>query len=164
MIYDQIYKAWQAVGADIAGLKWDDFVKALAEQPAQQEPVGYWPEEREGEYHSRDSVTAYRTPKAGWIPVYTSPQPAQPQQEPFGYFKAEPFGWTDCAATDEGAVALYEHPPAQRKPLTGGEIREIADKKFSVYSRTYESYNFYKSDLVRFVRAIEAAHGIKENI
>lgn len=28
--------------------------------------------------------------------------------EPFGYFKAEPFGWTDCAETDEGAVALYE--------------------------------------------------------
>jgi hypothetical protein len=27
--------------------------------------------------------------------------------EPFGYFKAEPFGWTDCAETDEGAMALY---------------------------------------------------------
>jgi len=37
--------------------------------------------------------------------------------EPFGYFKAEPFGWTDCAATDEGAVALYEHPPAQTAPV-----------------------------------------------
>ena len=34
-------------------------------------------------------------------------------QEPFGYFKAEPFGWTDCAETDEGAIALYERP-AQR--------------------------------------------------
>lgn len=33
--------------------------------------------------------------------------------EPFGYFKAEPFGWTDCAETDEGAVALYTAPPAQ---------------------------------------------------
>ena len=40
------------------------------------------------------------------------PIPAQPpaQQEPFGYFKATPFGWTDCASTDEGAVALYERP------------------------------------------------------
>lgn len=28
--------------------------------------------------------------------------------EPFGYFKAEPFGWTDCAESDEGAIALYE--------------------------------------------------------
>ena len=40
---EQIYKAWQAVGADIAGLKWDDFVKALAQPeqepaPEQQEP------------------------------------------------------------------------------------------------------------------------------
>lgn len=30
--------------------------------------------------------------------------------EPFGYFKAEPFGWTDCAEDDDGAVALYERP------------------------------------------------------
>ena len=28
--------------------------------------------------------------------------------EPFGYFRAEPFGWTDCAEGEEGAVALYE--------------------------------------------------------
>jgi hypothetical protein len=30
------------------------------------------------------------------------------KQEPFGYFKAEPFGWTDCAETDENAKELYE--------------------------------------------------------
>ena len=30
--------------------------------------------------------------------------------EPFGYFKSEPFGWTDCSEDDEGAVPLYEHP------------------------------------------------------
>jgi hypothetical protein len=34
-------------------------------------------------------------------------------QAPFGYFRAEPFGWTDCAETDEGAIALYERPPAR---------------------------------------------------
>lgn len=28
--------------------------------------------------------------------------------EPFGYFRAEPFGWTDCSETDEGAVPLYD--------------------------------------------------------
>lgn len=28
--------------------------------------------------------------------------------EPFGYFKCEPCGWTDCAGTDDGAVPLYE--------------------------------------------------------
>ena len=32
------------------------------------------------------------------------------QAEPFGYFKAEPFGWTDCSEHDEGAIALYEKP------------------------------------------------------
>lgn len=29
--------------------------------------------------------------------------------EPFGYFKAEPFGWTDCAETDEGARPLWDN-------------------------------------------------------
>ena len=28
--------------------------------------------------------------------------------EPYGYFRAEPFGWTDCKEGDDGAVALYE--------------------------------------------------------
>jgi hypothetical protein len=44
--------------------------------------------------------------------VYARPSPTQPpaQQEPFGYFKATPFGWIDCASTDDGAVALYERP------------------------------------------------------
>lgn len=38
--------------------------------------------------------------------------PAPAPAEPFGYFRAEPFGWTDCAETDDGAVALYERPNA----------------------------------------------------
>ena len=29
--------------------------------------------------------------------------------EPFGYFKPEPFGWTDCAETDEGAQPLWDN-------------------------------------------------------
>ena len=37
--------------------------------------------------------------------------PAAPQQQPFGYFKTEPFGWVDCAETDDGAIALYTAPP-----------------------------------------------------
>ena len=35
--------------------------------------------------------------------------------EPFGYFKAQPFGWTDCAEDDDGAVALYERPQQARQ-------------------------------------------------
>jgi hypothetical protein len=42
----------------------------------------------------------------------SSSQVEAPESEPFGYFKAEPFGWTDCAETDDGAIALYTAPPA----------------------------------------------------
>ena len=31
-------------------------------------------------------------------------------QEPFGYFRALPFGWEDCSESDDGAIPLYEHP------------------------------------------------------
>lgn len=34
--------------------------------------------------------------------------------EPFGYFRAEPFGWTDCDKGDEGAVPLYERAVLQQ--------------------------------------------------
>lgn len=43
----------------------------------------------------------------------TQPRKMVAAQEPFGYFKAEPFGWRDCAETDEGAIALYEAPQPQ---------------------------------------------------
>jgi hypothetical protein len=39
----------------------------------------------------------------------------QPKQEPFGYFMAEPFGWTDCSPDDEGAIPLFEAPQPQPK-------------------------------------------------
>ena len=52
----------------------------------------------------------------------TAPAPAQ--GEPFGYFRAEPFGWTDCAKDDEGAIALYERP--QEVGLTDEEIKPDA--------------------------------------
>lgn len=28
--------------------------------------------------------------------------------DPFGYFRPLPFGWEDCADTDEGATPLYD--------------------------------------------------------
>ena len=87
-------------------------------------------------------------------PLYTSPQPAQ-QQEPFGYFKAEPFGWTDCAETDEGAIALYERPqPAQpSKPLTDEQIR-----KWSSY---HDIPGTIEDVWQAFDDAIKLANGIK---
>jgi hypothetical protein len=52
-----------------------------------------------------------------------TPAPAPAQDEPFGYFKPEPFGWTDCAADDEGAIALYERP--QEVGLTASQFDMI---------------------------------------
>ena len=34
----------------------------------------------------------------------------QSNSEPFGYFRALPFGWEDCAETDGGAIPQYEQP------------------------------------------------------
>ena len=54
---------------------------------------------------------------------------AQLEQEPFGYFKAEPFGWTDCAESDVGAIALYQTPPRRTwVGLTHYELQPIADE------------------------------------
>ncbi|GAD20906.1 hypothetical protein [Acidovorax sp. MR-S7] len=61
-----------------------------------------------------------------WQAARAQPTPPAADQEPFGYFRAEPFGWTDCAETDEGAVALYEHPtpPAVVESLTDGLLQQ----------------------------------------
>ena len=40
-------------------------------------------------------------------------QPEIKADKPFGYFRAEPFGWTDCAPTDEGAIPLYTKVDSQ---------------------------------------------------
>jgi hypothetical protein len=46
-----------------------------------------------------------------WVNARISTQcTTRPEQEPFGYFRADAFGWTDCAETDENAKALYEYP------------------------------------------------------
>ena len=42
------------------------------------------------------------------------------QIEPFGYFRALPFGWEDCSEKDEGAIALYE------QSVIGSLVLEIA--------------------------------------
>ncbi len=53
-----------------------------------------------------------------------------PAPEPFGYFKSEPFGWTDCAETDDGAIALYTAPPA---PSVPDGWRSAIAKEFPLY-------------------------------
>ncbi len=46
--------------------------------------------------------------------------------EPFGYFKAEPFGWTDCEESDEGAIALYDRP--QAAPVARDVLMTLAEE------------------------------------
>jgi hypothetical protein len=48
--------------------------------------------------------------------------------EPFGYFKAEPFGWTDCAETDEGAIPLYDRAAVDAISNRLSEERDIWDR------------------------------------
>ena len=56
--------------------------------------------------------------------------------DPFGYFKAEPFGWTDCSENDEGAVALYEHPTNVDELLTAvKEVIRISDRKHDAWDK-----------------------------
>jgi hypothetical protein len=56
-----------------------------------------------------------REPGQYTVPLYAAPQP-KAEQEPFGYFRSEPFGWTDCGEDDEGAIALYAAPQPRRQP------------------------------------------------
>lgn len=68
----------------------------------------------------------------GTTPQFAAtPAPAPAQGEPFGYFRADPMGWTDCAADDDGAIALYERPQEWelRKELDSANdfIKSLAD-------------------------------------
>ena len=81
---------------------------------------------------------------------------AQPKQEPLAWISTGParmIHWTaDKPAYGDDWVPLYITPP-QRKPLTEWQITEIYTKWESTKGTSW-------ADLIR---AIEAAHGIKEN-
>jgi len=48
--------------------------------------------------------------------------------EPFGYFRAQPFGWEDCAQGDDGAQALYDDDAIRTQSARIAELEaEIAD-------------------------------------
>jgi len=90
--------------------------------------------------------------------------PRPTEQDPFGYFKAEPFGWTDCSPTDEGAIPLYERPaapqPAQqeRKPLTDEQIMSAIRSPGYDLEDMPDSWAFTLG-----VRFAERHHGITED-
>lgn len=86
---------------------------------------------------------------------------AQPEQEPVAWAMLHDNGdFIDAINLEEHArvEGQYKHPlyttPPQRKPLTNEQINEIADE-FIV------NYRIPAGSQYDFVRAIEAAHGIK---
>ena len=67
----------------------------------------------------------YLAPPAPSVPDGWKLVPVEPTPEPFGYFKAEPFGWTDCAETDDGAIALFDAPPAPTPAEAPADVEAI---------------------------------------
>jgi hypothetical protein len=82
---------------------------------------------------------------------------AQPEQEPVAWLYRDSWGTMKLSQVTPppvGAFPVYTTPP-QRKPLTWERVLEIGLKCANDHSRLpYE---------VKVARAIEAAHGIKEN-
>ena len=77
---------------------------------------------------------------------------AEPQQEPVAWMSNHAVGFRKSEFGATPTVPLYTSPPAQRKPLTDEELD-------AMFSKTLKG-----KKLVNWVaRAIEAAHGIKEN-
>jgi prefoldin subunit 5 len=63
-------------------------------------------------------------------------------QEPFDYFKAEPFGWRDCAETDEGAIALYEAPQPQADARDAELVAAVVYASTEAMNSSMESPSF----------------------
>ena len=155
-------KAWKFIG--IAARSVSAIKQARLEQP-EQEPVAW-----AGWHTSTDEMMLFKTKAeaVSWRDQYKKGfasieglvrpfLPAAPVQEPdhlrdatkmvdepFGYFKAEPFGWTDCAETDEGAIALYERPAAQRQWVS------LTDQE---WERLFELYGDDPDILIRETEA-----------
>ena len=72
-------------------------------------------------------VPLYTAPPAPSVPDGWKLVPVEPTPEPFGYFKAEPFGWTDCAETDDGAIALFDAPPAPTPAEAPADVARDAE-------------------------------------
>ena len=96
--------SWQLVGPAIDALK-----EALVEEPGLK-PAGVITSMVKGgvTWHVWPDQMPNGTTLYAAAPII---KPEIKEDKPFGYFRAEPFGWTDCAPTDEGAIPLYFHFP-----------------------------------------------------
>ena len=127
--------------------------EALAEQPAQQEPVEYW------------------TVADGWV---------SEQAEVPAFVWVEPDFWEHCKHVNCGTAyrlpapgrqPLYTSPPAQRKPLTDDPLQGAVDWLLEADGEYFCTATVQRTLRIGYNRAKRlcdtakerAAHGIKEN-
>jgi hypothetical protein len=115
-----------------------DALRQAIEQAQQAEPVA-WYDSKSGwtEFHSFKPVRKPSAPDAEWLPLYTAP----PKRDLTCV----------CGAVWEGETMV--HAPHQRKPLTYPQIHELDWPDGVAFE-----------EILLFVRAIEAAHGITGGI
>jgi hypothetical protein len=148
--------------------------EALAEQPAQQEPVAWVYPEGLDALKAGKPWTAYGTrQEPNNTALYLSPQPDIP---PYAWVTFTPYGDEDDVwyENPEGQLLegwtykpLYDTtPPAQRKPLTDEQILRLVPGLQDClcdpydYNNSGDDYASVPKDMIRLARAIEAAHGI----
>lgn len=115
-----------------------------AEQPAQDDPdlQDKDPELVEQPAQQEPVADEVRCPECGYLTKHT---------EHIGCLRKQLNAINDFEQRNFAIVNMDKFPPAQRKPLTEYEIEDLYFDKFSM------------GELKAFARAIEAAHGIKEN-
>ena len=108
----------------------------------------------------RVGMALYTAPPAPSVPDGWKLVPVEPTPEPFGYFKAEPFGWTDCAETDDGAIALFDVPPAPtpaEAPADVARDAELLRKLKHSIGQAKISGNYWRRELELMSSMIDAA-------
>ena len=80
---------------------------------------------------------------------YQAGHQQQHTPEPFGHFKAEPFGWTDCAETDEGARPLFD------QDVIDALLAEIATERALSFRAQVDELEKQRDELLEFMREIE---------
>ena len=107
----------------------------------------------------RVGMALYTAPPAPSVPDGWKLVPVEPTPEPFGYFKAEPFGWTDCAETDDGAIALFAPPaptPAEAPADVARDAELLRKLKHSI-GQAKISGNDWRRELELMSSMIDAA-------
>lgn len=82
--------------------------------------------------------------------------------EPFGYFKAEPFGWTDCAETDEGAQPLWDKAAHDHQQARINALEKVIQRQQFIEDRYEELmlscrrvYRYYGADQELFNASVK---------